>query len=484
AQRIFDAELALANCARFAAALANTGADPTVREHGKAALTAVLGDDWQAEVALLRGYRGPTTRATVLARRLGASIEGYGTARQRLAEAIEHRLAGQPDTSPDAVFTPAVELTAGFLPGSVAVSAAASTTPGRGGLLDRSAMPPYLRAAIQVAVATSIAIVIGDAVSGSRLYWAVLATFLAFMATTNSGEQARKALFRVTGTAIGIVLGDLLVRVTGGHVWSSLLIVLVALFFGIYLIRVNYTFMVIGITVTISQLYAQLGEFSWNLLLLRLGETAIGVGAVMVTVLLIVPLRPQRVLTAGVLLWFRALSTVIESSLDRLTDGDAVALRPAVRELDAAYAALEATAAPLRTSTFGRNSAQLSEISSVSAAARSYARSLAVEAESVGSISSPPLRRAAAQLRESLAAIDNRIATGQSGEYLRAASLIELASQSVGGEADSDAELAQRDLTLLDGALARLAAALQMAVRDHDTTETQTPAEPIEAGRA
>ena len=47
--------------------------------------------------------------------------------------AIEQRLSGH--TGED--FTPAVQLNAGFLPGSVPVSAAASTTPGRGGLLDR-----------------------------------------------------------------------------------------------------------------------------------------------------------------------------------------------------------------------------------------------------------------------------------------------------------------------------------------------------------
>ena len=163
-------------------------------------------------------------------------------------------------------------------------------------MLDRSVMPPYVRGAIQIGVAATIAVVVGDIVSGYRLYWALLATFLAFMATTNSGEQVRKALFRVGGTAFGIVIGDLLVRVTGGNLWSSLLIVLVALFIGIYTIRVNYTFMVIGITVTMSQLYYQLGEFSWSLLVLRLGETAVGVGAVVLTVLLIVPLRPQRVL--------------------------------------------------------------------------------------------------------------------------------------------------------------------------------------------
>ncbi len=438
------------------------------------ALSAVaVGDPGTARAdadALVRLSAGGQ-RTTVLLRRLAASIQDYADARDKLYAVIADRAEGRITHA----FKPAVELSAGFLPGSVAVSAAASTTPGRGGRLDRVTLPPYVRASIQVAVAATLAIVFGDLVSGPRLYWAMLATFLAFMATTNSGEQIRKALFRVAGTAIGIVIGDLLVHVTGGHVWSSLLIVLVALFFGIYLIRINYTFMVIGITVTMSQLYAQLGEFSWHLLLLRLGETAIGVGAVVVTVLVIVPLRPQRVLTAGVLLWFRSLTVLLDAALDRLIDGGHASLRSAVRDLDAAYAALEATAVPLRGGTFGRNSDQLEEIRAVSAAARGYARSLAVGVEESSRV--PGLQAAADQLRESVAAIDRRIETGEHGAYVRSAALVEVAADGLPEDGDDQERLALRDLTLLDGALARLAAALQMDVRDHDTSAA-APAAP------
>ena len=492
AQRLFDAELALSNCARFAGALAGSCPDPEIRARARTALAAVRDSELliaeaatgahrpaaraesdQLREALeaagwLRACTADSVRSTVLAHRLGASVEDYVTARGQLRAVITDRIEGRAV----AVFTPAVELNAGFLPGSAPVSTAASETPGRGGLLDRSAMPPYVRASIQITVAATLAIVVGDLLSGPRLYWAVLATFLAFMATTNSGEQARKALFRVAGTAVGIVVGDLLVRVTGGHVWSSLLIVLVALFFGIYLIRVNYTFMVIGITVTMSQLYAQLGEFSWHLLVLRLGETAIGVGAVVVTVLVIVPLRPQRVLTAGVLIWFRALSSLVRSALDRLVEAppDPLPLRPLVRDLDAAYAALEATAVPLRSTTFGRNSAQLREIRAVSAAARHYARSLAAETEAAAGCAPAEFAVAADQLRTSLASIEQRIETGCHGRYVRSAALVELTLRSVGTD-QRDLRLALRDLTLLDGALARLAAALEMDVLDHDTTD-------------
>jgi hypothetical protein len=62
-------------------------------------------------------------------------------------EAIGQRRSGAAAEA----FIPAVALNAAFLPGSVPVSAAASTTPGRGGLLDQATMPPYVRSAIQIA---------------------------------------------------------------------------------------------------------------------------------------------------------------------------------------------------------------------------------------------------------------------------------------------------------------------------------------------
>jgi uncharacterized membrane protein YgaE (UPF0421/DUF939 family) len=469
AQQLFTAELSLTNCARFAAALSHllTPADDDLRALAHAGLTAAQTESWPEALAVARQLRtstAATDRVTTLAHRLATSIEQYATARSALHQAILERRQGETM----ATFTPAVLLNNGFLPGSVPVSAAASTMPGRG-RFERTALPPYLRSTIQIAVAATIAVVVGDAVNGFRLYWAVLAAFLAFMATTNTGEQVRKAIFRVAGTAFGIVIGDLMVHVTGGNVWAALPIVLAVLFLGIYLIRVNYTFMVIGITMTLSLIYYQLGEFSWHLLVLRLAETAVGVGAVIVTVLVIVPLRPQRVLTAGVLLWFRALSALLDASLDRLLGGsDQSNLRALTRGLDAAYAALEATAQPLRHATFGRNSTQLAEIRAVSAAARNYARSLADAVAALDAPNLPSLRAAARDLRASCAAIDTRIESGEDGTYMRASAMIEHAARSLPADRETTL-LALRDLTMLDAVLARLATALHMQIHDHDT---------------
>jgi uncharacterized membrane protein YgaE (UPF0421/DUF939 family) len=472
AQRLFDAELALSDSARFATALALGGAPPAIRGPAAAALSALLEDPPAVPraVATLRMVPCDALRTSVQVSRLAASVEHYAEAHARLGrpvDAAEAEAAGGP-------FTPAVELQNGWLPGSVPVSTEASTTQGRG-LLDRVPMPPYVRTTLQISVAGTLAVVVGDAVSGQRLYFAVLATFLSFLMANNSGEQARRALFRTGGTAIGIVAGDVLVHVTGGHVWSSLAIVLVAMFFGVYLIRLNYMFLVVAITVSISQLYVQLDVFSWQLLLLRLAETAIGSAAVVVTVLFVLPLRPQRVLTTGVLLWVTSLRRLLEAVSGRL-DGEHEPLRPLVRAVDAAYAELVATAAPLRWTVFGHRSSRLTEMLSVSSAARQYARSLAAlveQAEADGEVLSwvddGSLRPAAEQLRTSIDAIARRLETGEDGRYVRSAALLALALDSL-RRGPALLAFALKDLTLLDGALARLAAALEMQVDDRDTT--------------
>jgi uncharacterized membrane protein YgaE (UPF0421/DUF939 family) len=487
AQRLFDAELALSNSARFATALATGGAPPTVRRPAATALSALLEGPHAVSraVAALRTVPCAEILTSVQVSRLAASVELYAEAHGGLDRPVDPEAA----EAAGGTFTPAVELQNGWLPGSVPVSTEVSTTRGRG-LLDRVPMPPYLRATVQITVAGTVAVAVGDAVSAHRLYFAVLATFLSFLMATNTGEQARRALFRTGGTAIGIVVGDLLVHLTGGHVWSSLAIVLVAMFFGVYLIRLNYMFLVVAITVTISQLYVQIDVFSWQLLLLRLAETAIGSAAVIVTVLFILPLRPQRVLTVGMLLWVTSLQRLLDAVFGRL-DGQHEPLRPLIRAVDATYAELVATAAPLRWTTFGRRTSRLPEMLSISSAVRQYARSLAAAvegAEADGEAlpwADAPLRPAVEQLRTSVDAVAHRLDTGENGRYVRSSALVALTLDRLRRQ-PARFGFALKDLTHLDGALAQLATALQMQVDDHDTAghggDASDPSDPAVRG--
>lgn len=483
-QRLYDLELAVSNIARFTEALSAHTTDEATLTRLRAVLAALREDNLSMAAELAAEFARSDKRRRagqptdsehtthVLVRRFAGSVQLFATAQAEWLSLGEQTEAEHDDDA----FTPAVGLFAGWLPGSVLVSARASTTPGKGRWFDRAALAPELRASIQIGVASIIAITVGDALNGQRFYWGLLATFLAFMATTNTGEQIRKALFRMGGTAIGIVIGDVAVRLTGTNTAVVLILVLVALFLGIYLIRINYMFMVIGITVTMSQLYVQLGEFSWHLLTLRLAETAIGVGAVVITVLFVVPLRSQRVIRMGVLDYFERLEAVVAAAVEALDGtGSAVSNRSEVRQLDAAHHALLTTAAPLRIGTFGANSVQLTRMLAISTAARYYARNLATGVSHWSGQPRPEsLNRATDELLGSMAALHQRIEHGEVSAYVRSAALFEVVSEDLEEQpASFDAQLLLRDFTLLDAAMARLAQALDMPVRDHDTDHSQ-----------
>ncbi len=476
--RLYDLELAVSNVARFSDALSRRPLTPKTRSDVRSMLQALRDSEWSqaSERATRLGDAAddPDPTTLVLLRRLAGSVRTVTVAmRHWLALGEAHESSAADDN-----YVPAIALTGGFLPGSAPASSRASTTPGRGSWIERVVLAPELRASLQVGVASVIAIAAGDAVNGRRFYWGLLAVFLAFMATTNAGEQIQKAIFRALGTAIGIVVGDLLVHATGENLVVVFGVVLVSLFLGIYLIRVNYMFMVIGITVTMSQLYQQLGEFSWHLLTLRLLETAIGTAAVIVAVVVVFPLRPQRVLQAAALTYFEALQALVGRAADAIagaqpSESERDQLRGDVRQLDAAFHTLVMTARPLRTALLSADSTQLGRILTVASAARYYARNLAsgVEAWRAEGISAEPLGRAVGELTGSMDAIRQRLAIGPAAArqtpYTRSSAYFDAVDRSLEG---FDGHAVIGDFMMLDATLARLASALKMPITDHDTT--------------
>src|SRR5690606_2103339 len=127
-------------------------------------------------------------------------------------------------------------------------------------------------------------------------------------------------------------VGAVLAHLVGDHARVSIVVILVALFFGLYLLRISYAFMVIGITVMISQLYVQLNEFSNSLLLLRLEETAIGAGVTALTVAFVVPIRMRHVVAVATREHLLALLEVVELAVARLREpGSDRELRAAAR---------------------------------------------------------------------------------------------------------------------------------------------------------
>ena len=322
-----------------------------------------------------------------------------------------------------------------------------------------------------------MSIALGELLSPRRFYWAVIAAFITFMGANNSGEQVRKALFRVACTVVGIGVGSLLVTAVGHHTYWSIAVILASLFLGFYLMRINYAFMVVGITVMISQLYVQLNEFSNSLLLLRLEETALGAGVAIAVVMLVLPLRTRRVLRIAVRDHVQAVARLAGHATDHLLGrdhGTETTLRSDARAVDAAYQALTATAQPLRRNLFGTMEEDASRTVRLASAARNYSRNLVADTERAGladACTRLDIELASATLRESLDVVADALTGSRDATYTRSAALFDRAerrleqrSSTVGPD-----QLAIRDLKLIDGTMAGAAGYLGLRIADYDT---------------
>jgi uncharacterized membrane protein YgaE (UPF0421/DUF939 family) len=487
-QRLFDIELALTNVARFAPVMGRLDLPADQRQQIREGLSAMSNGDTD----------GAKAHGIALIDSLSSTAFSGGEA-DRTAVVVTHRFAesiidlaeiragwtslgrtgdGEGDGGKGS-FQPSVVLFGGWLPGSAQVSAAASMERGGRHLADRVTLAPYTRTAIQMGVAVAVAITLGDLRSGRRFYWAVIAAFITFMGANNSGEQARKAILRVVGTVVGIVIGSLLAHAVGHHSYWSITVILVSIFFAFYLMRINYAFMVIGITVMVSQLYVQLGEFSNSLLLLRLEETTIGAAVAIAVVMLVLPLRTRQVLGVAMRAHVQALSKLLDHATGELL-GDEPAgestLRADARALDATYQALVATIQPLRRNLFGHVDDLVGSAVQLASASRHYARNLVADVEAVGALDAETildLRRGSETLRQSLEVVAAAFGRPRTGTYTRSASQFDQAERRLEGSTGmiDSGQLALRDLKLIDGTMARLAEAMQLAVTDYDTVD-------------
>jgi len=479
-QRLFDAELALANIARFAEAMARYGLPAAQHFEARLALRAlILGANEQAKahasrlIGLLREAvpvpPGEDRAVVVVPHRFAGSVIA-------LADAMTDWMAVGATREGEAVFRPSVQLFGGWLPGSAQVSTTASREPGTR-LSERIRLPLYTRAAIQMAVAVGVATAVGDALSPRRFYWAVLAAVITFMNANTTGEQVRKAFFRVAGTVVGIGVGSLLVTAVGHHTYWSIAVILAALFFGFYLMRINYAFMVIGITVMVSQLYVQLDEFSNSLLLLRLAETALGAAVTIAVVMLVFPLRTRRVLGIAFRDLVQAVGRLADHANGHLLgedDGTDATLRSDARAVDAAYQALTATAQPLQRSLTGGIDEDTGRALRLASAARNYSRNLVADAERAGPLDAGTrldVELASATLGRSLNAIADALTGHSDGVYTRSSALFDQAERRVEQHSGiaQPVQFAIRDLKLIDGTMARLAGDLGLTITDYDT---------------
>ncbi|GAA4679387.1 FUSC family protein [Pseudonocardia yuanmonensis] len=175
------------------------------------------------------------------------------------------------------------------------------------------------RQAIQVGVATSLAIVVGELISPARWYWAVIATFVVFAGTVSRGEVLARGWQRLVGTVGGVVAGMLLAVLVGGRPVPTLILLAACVFLALYLFRISVGLLAFWITAVLALLYGLIGQFSVETLVLRVIETAVGGALGALAALVVLPKHTRAAFQEALDDTVLALDETLGATVDRMT---------------------------------------------------------------------------------------------------------------------------------------------------------------------
>ncbi|MGW2490966.1 FUSC family protein [Streptomyces sp. NPDC001606] len=333
---------------------------------------------------------------------------------------------------------------------------------------------PTTRAAVQVAVGSSLAIVGGELLSTQRWYWAVLTCWIVFLNTASTGEILVKGYRRLLGTVLGVVAGIGLAGLVGQHTWTAFGLVLVFIFAMFYSAPLSYTLMSFFVTAMLGLLYTLLNTYSMAVLVLRVEETALGAACGVIAAALVLPVRTDRRTNELLCTVLDRLAGLTRGAVEQLSGGAGADLVEQARELDQALADLRAATQPLThpiTPLRSRRDTARYVVALLETCAY-HGRSLAATAELLPTHPSiaadPRLRGACARIVHNIEAIAAHVADPRSAEELESgpsiASMLEpgtLRTPRYGRVTDR----VLRHLQRLDEAVSGLARPLGMGAR-------------------
>jgi uncharacterized membrane protein YgaE (UPF0421/DUF939 family) len=317
----------------------------------------------------------------------------------------------------------------------------------------RAGLLPTTRQAIQVAVAASLAIVVGELVSPSRWYWAVIAAFVIFAGTNTWHETLSKGWARLIGTLLGVPAGVLVAAVVSGNRTVSLVLIFVCLFCSFYFMKVAYSLMTFWITTMLALLYGLRGQFSYGLLLLRIEETAIGAVIGVAVAILVLPTNARTSMRNDARVFLATLSGVIEASVATMFGGAATA-NPTekARQLGRDLQQFRTSTKPLAAGVgdfSGRHS--IRHARRMLAACDRYGRTLARNSEQLDGPSAPltdAITLAAQQIQHSIDALTAALDGGRAGIVMPATDFLD-AAETLGKEHHADDPARQRLLAVV-----------------------------------
>ncbi len=202
------------------------------------------------------------------------------------------------------------------------------------------------RQAVQVTLASAVALPLGFVLSQERWFWAVITAFVVFTNTHSTGETLVRALNRTLGTAIGIVVGIALAAFLSGAFLPTLVLTALSIMLAFFLMAESYTVFCVFLTIAISLIYGLVGAFTPHLLVVRLEETGIGATAGALVSLLAFPMRTQDRLAIVFRSFLRAIDELL--ALFCAPSCDELAITRQLRVIESAHDDCQKTLAPLQ----------------------------------------------------------------------------------------------------------------------------------------
>jgi hypothetical protein len=315
-RELMDAQQVLDEILHAADALAGAGGPPA---GAAAAMVDRLADRDHREAErlarVLLARTGTGALAERAARRLASAVLEYVALARAVAAGFPEDAPGD---EPAEAYAPAATMIFGSLTGSPAVAAGVRPRGRSWNPLTR--LDLVGRQAVQSATAGAIAIVAGRMLDPTRYYWAAIAAFIVFSGTATRAETSIKAFHRIAGTLVGLLAAIWCAHLTGGRTYPVIAVVLACLWFGFYLIKVSYAYLIFFVTVMVGQMYVMLGTFSDHLLVLRLEETLLGGTIGIVVALVVAPLSTRDTARAAE----ENLLTAVADFLDAAGSGGSV----------------------------------------------------------------------------------------------------------------------------------------------------------------
>ena len=199
-------------------------------------------------------------------------------------------------------------------------------------------MSTSTRMALQMALALTIALIVGHLLFGVHWQWCVMSAMVVNVGTVGRGELALKGIERGLGAMAGTVLAALLEVVAEPHGVACIAVIFAVLAVASGLRQHSYACYAAGITMAMSLLFQYFGESAQHLLVIRLQALALGAVIAIAVGWFLLPVRAVTALRARLAAALAALSTLLEA-------------RRAGTDASTALAVFDAAAADVHSST-------------------------------------------------------------------------------------------------------------------------------------